>query len=105
MNTTENQKGPFQKSKGTTNHFSRWKGAITRFRVLAELGHSQIQNRPLLMEPFSGWRIILPRAGIFQGWGGPDRPPPKSPVGRLNRSGLSASPPALGPFLWNGAPW
>src|ERR1700686_3290889 len=77
MNTTENQKGPFQKSKGTTNHFSRWKGAITRFRVLAELGHSQIQNRPLLMEPFSGWRIVLPRAGIFQGWGGPDRPPPQ----------------------------
>jgi hypothetical protein len=48
------------------------------------LGHPQFKNRPLLPEPFSGWRIVLPRAGIFQGWGGPDRPPPKSPVGRLN---------------------
>src|SRR5258708_1639428 len=63
------------------------------------LGHPQFKNRPRLPEPFSGWRIILPRAGIFQGWGDTDRPPPKSPVGRLNWSGLSATCPALGPFL------
>ena len=48
--------------------------------------------------------MYWPRFGLFQMLrGGPDgpTPPPKSPIGRLNWSGLSASPPALGPFLWH----
>jgi hypothetical protein len=42
---------PPKKSKGTTIHSAGWKGASTQISVLAELGHSQIQNRPLTKNP------------------------------------------------------
>ena len=47
LGTQENQKGPLLESKGTIHLKVEWKGATTAFPVLAELGHSQIQNRPL----------------------------------------------------------
>ena len=65
------------------------------------LGHPQFKNSALLPEPFTrGW-IELPRIWIFSNAGeGPDRPtpPPKSPVGCLNWSGLSAIAPCWGRF-------
>jgi hypothetical protein len=39
-------KGTIPKIKWATIHLIRWKGAIANFPVLAEIGHSQIQNRP-----------------------------------------------------------
>jgi hypothetical protein len=49
MNVTI-QMGPLPKSKGTTNHQAGWKGASTPGQVLAEIGHSPDQNRPLFLE-------------------------------------------------------
>jgi hypothetical protein len=47
----QNQKGPLLKSKGAIQLMSRRKGDSTRQMVLAELGHSQNQNRPLTKSP------------------------------------------------------
>jgi hypothetical protein len=41
------QKEPVQKSKGTTNQIIDRKGTSTAGSVLAEIGHSRFQNRPL----------------------------------------------------------
>jgi hypothetical protein len=49
--------------------------------------------------PPPGWRIVLPRAGIFQGWGGTDGLTPQVTrrASELERPQRIA--PALGPFL------
>jgi hypothetical protein len=66
--------------------------------VLAELGHSQIQNRPLLNGTIPGqadWTRLRPQCRARR----PRRGElPLPPSGVLNYIGLSG-PPSLGPFL------
>ena len=68
------------------------------------LGHTR--NSKILhccRNRFRAGELYLPRIGLFQMLrGGPDgpTPPPKSPIGRLNWSGLSAIAPRWGRFFW-----
>ena len=77
-----------KKSKGTTNQVIEWKGASTALLVLAEIGHSRIQNRPLFNFEQRG-------SGLYDRLFGERRGPP----GGAPIDSPSALAPALGPFL------
>jgi len=91
---SQNQKGPLDLIRG-------WKGASTPTWVLAELGHSQIQNRPLAQTALAGCSVNGGRNGqqpgalYFRA---------ASPGSTIPDGGPSAIRPRGGRFVWHSLP-